>query len=390
MEKPQASGGRGGMESEKTKRVALYKRDDVRRLIDQLLKGSGGIEPRRDPNAGDYAFDEMAGLEVPVLLKELAAGGVLEEYRIDSVPVCPKCEHSNFFLNYSCPFCQHHNLDRRTMIEHYGCGHTDFESNFKSGSDLVCPKCSRTLKLIGTDYRKMDRMYHCSSCGRYSGTPNIQLSCRKCETVLLLDDAHTMPIFGYRLNEKLRSELVAHCALEAPIIDVLRQLGYEVKAPWVERGFSEIDHTFDIYAHNGPSEIVLDIASGTQEVGHESVFALFAKMYDMKPHRAILVAMPRLSPKAQRLSASYKIDVVGGASPEELVQRLRELLSSAERTLLRPASVNDSILSAPEVQPLETTPLAELSQPNSSVLEVSMSSPRKRMTASPGSAGRGS
>lgn len=57
MEKPQASSKRTEMESERTRRLALYRRDDVRRLIDQLLKESDSLEPRRDRNAGDYAFD---------------------------------------------------------------------------------------------------------------------------------------------------------------------------------------------------------------------------------------------------------------------------------------------------------------------------------------------
>ena len=104
----------------------------------------------------------------------------------------------------------------------------------------------------------------------------------------------------------------------------MRGLGYEVEAPFVERGVSGIDHTFDIHAHNEHSDIVLNIASGTQEVGQESVFALFAKIYDTKHHRAILVAMPRLSREAQQLSANFKIEVVDGASLEALVGHLKE------------------------------------------------------------------
>lgn len=350
VEKQQASSERTEMELERTRRLALYRRDDVRRLIDQLLKESGSLKPRRDQNTGDYAFDEMAGLNLSVLLKELSANGVLDEYRIDSIPACPKCEHSNFYVNYSCPFCQHRDLERATMIEHYNCRHTDFESNFNKGDKLVCPKCSRELKLIGTDYRKTDRVYHCSSCNRNFGAPNVQLSCRKCEAVFLFDDAHTIPILGYRLNEKLRGELVAHCALEAPIVAVLRGLGYEVEAPFVERGVSGINQTFDIHARNGHSDIVLEIASGTQEVGQESVFALFAKIYDTKHHRAILAAMPRLSRQAQQLSANFKIEVVDGASLEALVGHLKESATIMQMDL--PLGTN----------PLGTTLLAGPSQ----------------------------
>ena len=130
------------------------------------------------------------------------------------------------------------------------------------------------------------------------------------------------------------------------MVDVLRGLGYEVEAAFVERGVSGIDHTFDVFAHNGQSDIVLDIASGTQEVGQVSVFALFAKIFDTKHHRAILVAMPRLSREAQQLSASFKIEVVEGCSLEELLGHLKELATIVQMDL--PLVTN----------PLGTTPLA--------------------------------
>jgi hypothetical protein len=134
------------------------------------------------------------------------------------------------------------------------------------------------------------------------------------------------PTYGYRLNEEIRGELVAHCSLESPIIDLLSRLGYDVKAPWSDNGVSGAEHTFDIYAQKDDSEIVLDLTSGAQEIGSESVVALFGKVYDLSPRRAILVAMPRLSKDAQGLSTLYKIEVVSGPSIESLIHGLSELL----------------------------------------------------------------
>jgi len=238
------------------------------------------------------------------------------------------------------------------MIEHYNCGHTDFESNFMKGDDLVCPKCSRMLKLIGTDYRRMERVYHCSSCKRYFGTPSIELSCRMCESVVPTEEIRMIPNYGYRLNEEIRGELVAHCSLESPIIDLLKQLGYDVKAPWSEKGVSGAEHTFDIHAQNEDSQMVLDMTSGAQEIGSESVVAFFGKVYDLSPLRAILVAMPGLSSDAQRLGKLYKIEVVSGPSIESLIQGLSELLGKEAPPLPKPEMVKEDWFDAVDLRSL--------------------------------------
>lgn len=344
------------MESgKKVKRIALYRRNEVRRLVDSLLKGKTDLRPQRDPVAGDYVF-EVEGIstsKASALLDDLNTNDVLEKYRIDSVPICPTCEHSNFYVNYACPFCQHRDIERATMIEHYSCGHTDFDSSFKSGDRLICPKCTRELKLIGTDYRKMERVYRCSSCKRYFGTPSIELACRTCEKNVPTDSVHLIPTYGYRLNDEIRDELMTFCSLEGPIIDLLRRLGYETDAPWSERGISGTEHTFDIRARNKDSEIVIDMTSGAEEVGSESVVAFFGKIYDLNPRRGILVAMPGLSKDAERLSSLYKVEVVTGASIEELVRNFSEVLGRGLVTAPKPEMVKEDWFDAVDLRSLQ-------------------------------------
>lgn len=156
--------------------------------------------------------------------------------------------------------------------------------------------------------------------------PCIELTCRTCEKIIPTDMAHITPTYGYGLNEEIRDELVTYCSLEGPIIDLLNRLGYDTKAPWSEKGISGTEHTFDIYARKDSSEIVIDMTSGTEEIGPESVVAFFGKVYDLNPRRAILVAMPGLNKDAQRLSSFYKIEVISGASIEDLVRNSQELL----------------------------------------------------------------
>jgi hypothetical protein len=338
----------------KAKRLALYRTNEVRRLVDKLLSGRSDFRPQRDRVAGDYVFEleGLSKLKASALLEELETCDVLQKYRLDSVPTCPTCGHSNFYINYACPFCQHRDLERATMIEHYNCGHTDFESSFKSGDRLICPKCSRELKLIGTDYRKMERVYHCSSCKRYFGTPGMELTCRTCEKIVPTDHAQMVPTYGYRINEDLRDELVSHCSLESPIVDLLGRLGYETKAPWAEKGISGTEHIFDIHASKEGAEIVLDMTSGSQEVGAEAVVAFFGKVYDLNPRRAILVAMPALSKDAQRLSGLYKVEVVSGKSIEELVGNLGELLGRGVIAAPKPEIVKEDWFDAVDLRSL--------------------------------------
>lgn len=318
-------------------RLQLYKRNDVRRLIAWLLKGNEDIHPKRDPESGNYTYP---GIENPKLLSELESNGVLEKYVVDRVPSCPSCNHSNFHVDYVCPFSQHRNLERGTMIEHYACGHTDFESNFKSGNELICPKCHRPLKLIGTEYRKTDLVFHCTGCGKYFGSPVVELACRDCGKVIKQDDAVLQTVYGYRLKPDLRSELVAHGTLETQIAALFQNFGFQVTSPKTIRGLSGIEHTFDVSASKDGSEIVADLVSATNDIGPESIVGFFAKVFDAKPQRAILIAMPKLNREAQKLSAMYNIETVAADRVEDVLKNLTRLLE-------------------PEGRPVGTTPAAE-------------------------------
>src|SRR3989304_3703846 len=260
------------MEAPET-RLQLYRRDDVRRFVSWLLKSTGEIRPQRDPITGDYVYP---GVEKQELLSELESKGILEKYVVDTAPAWPSCRGSSFSVDYVCPFSQHRNLDRGTMIEHYACGYTDFEDKFRSGNELICPKCGRPLKLIGTEYRKTDQLYHCTGCGRYFSSPLVQLTCRKCSKVMKQDEATLQTVYGYRVKQELRSELVAHSTYETQIIELLQDSGFEVAAPKMIRGLSGVEHTFDMYAAKEDSTVAIDLISSETDIGPEGVGGFFA------------------------------------------------------------------------------------------------------------------
>ena len=313
----------------KKKRFELYKRDDIRRFISWALKSSDEVRPQRNSETGDYSY-AMLGENPLKIISDLESINVLEKFLIDTVPSCPSCQHSNFYIDYLCPVDKHRGLTRGIMIEHYACAYTDFEANFKSGDDLKCPKCKRILKLIGTDYRKIDKIYNCPACGKFFNTPLIELTCRMCDKVTRPDEVMMQQVYAYRVRPEARSELLTHCSLETPILRLMERQGITVTSPKTLRGLSGIEHSFDMYGLKDGTEFVLDIVSATADIGPESVVGFFAKVYDTKPPRAILVVMPNITKETQRLCSMYGIEVVAGKNADEIIERLMVLLTRTQ------------------------------------------------------------
>jgi Holliday junction resolvase len=115
--------------------------------------------------------------------------------------------------------------------------------------------------------------------------------------------------------------------LERDIIEFLRKLGYDVTAPKLVRGNSGYDQQFDILAVKGNQEILFDI-SAESEVGADRVVAFFAKIFDTKPQRPILICVPNVNRDARNLIAMYKIEAVIAQDKQGVLQRLSDVLSS--------------------------------------------------------------
>ncbi len=316
---------------DKASRLPLYRRNDVRRLVVWILDGHDEIRPERNPQTGDYSYSEanFGGGDISVLLAELESYRILEKTMIDTVPICPGCQHSNFHVTYVCPYSQHTTLEHGTMLEHYACGNADFESNYRSGlGGLICPKCRRPLKVVGTDYRKLERAYRCNGCGKFFGTPKLNLPCRVCGRKNEEEDLTMAPVYAYRINNLLRSELIANCSLSANVVAFFEKSGFKVTSPMKMPGLSGVEYTFDLGAKKDGQLIVLDMVSAEVEVGSQDVVAFFAKVYDAKPSKALLVAFPKMNPEALRLAAMYGVDVVGAQTPDEIMRKLTTVFGS--------------------------------------------------------------
>lgn len=93
----------------------------------------------------------------------------------------------------------------------------------------------------------------------------------------------------------------------ARIVESFKKRSYSVTSARAIRGLSGISQQYDLSVANGKGEIVLDVASGPSTVGPETVVAFFAKTFDIKPQRPILVCIPALNHDAQSLVTMYEI-----------------------------------------------------------------------------------
>lgn len=343
-------------ETDVSTRLQLYKRDDVRRLVGWIVNGHDEIRPQRSSETGAYAYSGADfGLDdISALLAELESYKIIQKIVIDTVPSCPSCQESNFNVSYMCPYSQHTMLEHGTLIEHYACGNADFEINYRSGpNELVCPKCRRTLKVIGTDYRKIERAYRCSSCGKSFGTPKLMLQCRSCNRKNDEEDLVMPPVYAYKINEQLRSELISHCSLESGITTFFEKLGFKVTAPMRMTGLSGVLHNFDLGAKKNSTEIVMDMVSAIDEVGPPEVVGFFAKVYDTKPAKSLLIALPKLSREAQRLGAMYGVEIIGAVSPDEIIKKLSAIIESESLAITAPNGLDRQTLDLRETSTIE-------------------------------------
>ncbi|HMK83944.1 MAG TPA: hypothetical protein VK503_09520, partial [Candidatus Bathyarchaeia archaeon] len=312
----------------KEERIKLYKRDDVRRLLGRLLRAHDRITPVRSSATGEYDYSgaDFGLCDVLPLLNELQSTGILEQRVIDTLPSCPECHRSNFYVNFACPSCQKTTLSQGNLLKHYPCDYSDFETNFQSGTNLICPKCRRFLKVVGTDYRKMAQAYRCMDCGTFFGTPKLQFLCRTCTRPNFEQNMTLTKVYEYTLNKAFKNEVVSHVSLDAKITEFLKKNGYKVTMPMELCGLSKVKHSFDLGARNEKKEIVLDMVSAVDEVGPQEILSFFAKVYDTRHPLPILIVMPKIGVEAQKLSAMYGLRTIVAEDLNEAVKGLIQIL----------------------------------------------------------------
>ncbi len=319
-------------------RSEVYRDHRAQLILSKFLSGEiAKLDPVFDPKHGyTYPLVEAVVGEPPAaenFLNQLYEIGILRREVFDKVISCHKCGSSSVSVRYCCPYCKSFNVKKSSLVEHIQCGYIDVEDRFKQKDKLVCPRCHNELTKLDVNYRKAGVWCACNDCGKNFDIPVTSHFCRECKNIFVFEDAIYRDVYSYSLNQDVIKETGVGFVLVAPLREFLQSLGLNVESPSFLKGKSGASHMFDIASWKGGTPrqvIVIDMATGEQEVSEQAIIAMFAKVYDVAPNRAMLVAIPRMSENGRKLAALYKIELVEGRNQKEALKALQKAMGVIE------------------------------------------------------------
>jgi predicted RNA-binding Zn-ribbon protein involved in translation (DUF1610 family) len=316
----------------------VFRKSDVQRILRALRDGKiKVIQPQFVFEQG-WRYPEVeniAGVNRKTIaesLEELTEVGILiAETRCD-LAICPTCGSHKLTVRIVCPICGSTNLKKGSVIEHFNCGHLDLEELFKKGDLLVCPRCGKTLRLIGVDFRRLGILFVCESCGQRFPAPKRLCRCDSGHDFEEKDEA-LRKIYAYRFNSD-KTALIERVTLDfRSLIKQLAVNGWSAKTHPTIRGQSGVEHEFafgfwtpgDNPAKEKPY-LLADVNTSTEPAGSIAVLAFSAKAMDASASEKILIAMPRLNDEARAFANSYGIAIVEAETAFEVIENTKSLV----------------------------------------------------------------
>jgi hypothetical protein len=321
----------------KAERLELYKDHDTQVLVGKFLNNEiRELQPVFSRDLGyNYPIVETLVGDPPgaeAFLNKLCEAGILERKIYDKAIYCPKCGSTNISVRYYCPHCKSFDIQKSMLIEHVKCGYMDVEGNFHQDGRLVCPKCHEELKRPDVDYRRAGVWCTCNECSKSFDIPAASHFCRDCHGDFTFEEILIKNIYSYSLKEEAKNEATVGWVLIAPIKEFLTKEGFKVESPAFLIGKSGANHFFDFVARKEPGDgkvVVIDLAISSEgAISEQPVIGLFAKIFDVSPDNAYLIAVPRMSENAKKMAQLYKIHVVEAKNEKDATKALKEELFS--------------------------------------------------------------
>lgn len=319
--------------TEKAERLELYKDRNTQVFLSKFLSSEiSELEPVYDPKLG-YRYPMVEAIvgdaaNVEPFLNRLYEAKVLDRKLYDKIIYCPKCDSVNISIRYCCPYCKSFDIQRSALIEHVKCGYMDIEENFLKGNKFVCPKCHEELKKPDVDYRKAGVWCNCKDCNKSFDIPVTGHFCRDCHVHFTFEDAVIKDIYTYSLREEAKEEASSGWVIIAPIRDFLTESGFKVESPAFLKGKSGANHMFDIVVYEASAKgkvTVIDVATSAENsVSEQPVIALFAKIFDVSPENAYLIAIPKISENGKKMAELYNIQIIEAKNQKEVIKALKE------------------------------------------------------------------
>jgi len=319
-------------------------------ILSKFLSGEfERLDPVYDPKFG-YSYPIIEAIvgnhsAADAFLNHLYEIGILKRETFDKTINCPKCNSGNVSIRYCCPYCKSFNVKKSSLVEHIQCGYIDVEDRFKQNDRLVCPRCHNELSKPDINYRKAGVWCACNECRKNFDIPVPSHFCRECKEIFTFEDAVYRDAYSYSLNQEVMKEAGVGYILVAPIREFFQNRGFMVESPGFLKGKSGASHMFDVTASKGDISrhvIVIDLATSAEDVvSEQSIIAMFAKVYDVAPDKACLIAIPKMSENGRKLADLYKIELVEAKNQKEAMKALQVVvdltMDSSESKLPQPA-----------------------------------------------------
>jgi CheY-like chemotaxis protein len=181
------------------------------RILARIKLSGGTLMPATDvTQKGMVSYNTIADAQQIVReLEKLNARGHVELTFQDRVHVCDTCEGSRFNVREECPSCHSPHLEEASYIHHFRCAYQGPESDFQSGDQLICPKCSRRLSHFGSDYDRPGTVVTCKACSHSTSEPSVGFICGDCGTRTDGDAVQTRDVMSATLTKQAESYLKA-------------------------------------------------------------------------------------------------------------------------------------------------------------------------------------
>jgi len=143
-------------------------------------------------------LEQIAGNSIKAedLLKELEKQNIVGKYMVDNLVVCPSCGSSHLKTSKICPICNSSTIIEGNIIEHFKCGHIDFENEFIK-NDMICMKCNLKLETEGVDYQRLGHYHYCLKCKKYFKELNEFYQSLDCKANIVKNSLSIKPIYKY-------------------------------------------------------------------------------------------------------------------------------------------------------------------------------------------------
>ncbi|MEZ6031632.1 MAG: response regulator [Planctomycetaceae bacterium] len=152
------------------------------------------VSPKFDPQSQRFTYDASASQ-----LARWSEDPAVTKIVLDKILVCPCCEGVPTFRP-GCGCCGSAMTEPEVLIHHYACAHIAAESQFRQGSDLVCPKCRQTNLVASSDFETVQGSLVCADCGAQSTQAELIGHCLCCQHRFPAAEAATMVLTAFHVH----------------------------------------------------------------------------------------------------------------------------------------------------------------------------------------------